>query len=301
MKFGIFYEHQLPRPWSETGEYELLQEGARPDRAGRPARLRLCLGGRAPFPRGILAFLGARGVPGRGQPAHQAHPPRPRHRASSPPTSRTASPSASATLDLVVRRARRVRHGRGAPGRPSCTRSASACATSASGGRRRSARHHADVHPRHLGVPRAVLRLPRPQRGAEAAAEAAPAALGGVLQHRDHRPRPANGAWARWASASSRPRRRSAWVQPLLQQLAAPAAAAGRLSAQSQHRHRQRLHVRADRRGGDREGRRLDLLHLRAVAITAAKASTRPAPAICGTSTRTGGRPRRRRRRCATA
>lgn len=27
MKFGIFYEHQLPRPWSETSEYELLQNG----------------------------------------------------------------------------------------------------------------------------------------------------------------------------------------------------------------------------------------------------------------------------------
>ena len=26
MKFGIFYEHQLPRPWSERGEYELLQQ-----------------------------------------------------------------------------------------------------------------------------------------------------------------------------------------------------------------------------------------------------------------------------------
>ena len=25
MKFGLFYEHQLPRPWSETGEFELLQ------------------------------------------------------------------------------------------------------------------------------------------------------------------------------------------------------------------------------------------------------------------------------------
>ncbi len=25
MKFGIFYEHQLPRPWSERSEYELLQ------------------------------------------------------------------------------------------------------------------------------------------------------------------------------------------------------------------------------------------------------------------------------------
>lgn len=26
MKFGVFYEHQLPRPWSETSEYELFQQ-----------------------------------------------------------------------------------------------------------------------------------------------------------------------------------------------------------------------------------------------------------------------------------
>ena len=26
MKFGIFYEHQLPRPWNEDSEYELLQD-----------------------------------------------------------------------------------------------------------------------------------------------------------------------------------------------------------------------------------------------------------------------------------
>src|SRR6202045_5395640 len=25
MKFGIFYEHQLPRPWNENSEYELFQ------------------------------------------------------------------------------------------------------------------------------------------------------------------------------------------------------------------------------------------------------------------------------------
>ncbi len=25
MKFGIFYEHQLPRPWTEHGEYGLMQ------------------------------------------------------------------------------------------------------------------------------------------------------------------------------------------------------------------------------------------------------------------------------------
>ena len=26
MRFGIFYEHQLPRPWQEDGEYRLMQE-----------------------------------------------------------------------------------------------------------------------------------------------------------------------------------------------------------------------------------------------------------------------------------
>src|SRR6202012_1253445 len=25
MKFGVFYEHQLPRPWTETSEYDLFQ------------------------------------------------------------------------------------------------------------------------------------------------------------------------------------------------------------------------------------------------------------------------------------
>ena len=26
MKFGVFYEHQLPRPWTERSEYELMQD-----------------------------------------------------------------------------------------------------------------------------------------------------------------------------------------------------------------------------------------------------------------------------------
>jgi hypothetical protein len=26
MKFGIFYEHQLPRPWTERSEHKLLQD-----------------------------------------------------------------------------------------------------------------------------------------------------------------------------------------------------------------------------------------------------------------------------------
>ena len=26
MKFGVFYEHQLPRPWQEDSEYRLMQD-----------------------------------------------------------------------------------------------------------------------------------------------------------------------------------------------------------------------------------------------------------------------------------
>ena len=29
MKFGIFYEHQLPRPWSADAEYQLIQNSLR--------------------------------------------------------------------------------------------------------------------------------------------------------------------------------------------------------------------------------------------------------------------------------
>src|SRR5581483_3434000 len=53
----------------------------RADRARRPARLRLRVGGRAPLPRGVLALLGAAGLSRRGEPAHEADPPRPRDHA----------------------------------------------------------------------------------------------------------------------------------------------------------------------------------------------------------------------------
>ena len=76
MKFGIFYEHQLPRPWAPDSEYRLLQESlaqieladrlgldlsqeswAAPSRPGRPA-------GRGPLAgRGVLVYAaGAAGT-----------------------------------------------------------------------------------------------------------------------------------------------------------------------------------------------------------------------------------------------
>src|SRR5437762_7688863 len=78
--------------------------GARAGGAGRPARDRLRLGGRAPLPRGVLALFGARGFPGRVRRAHRAHPPRPRHR---PHAARLNHPARVAEriamLDLVSR------------------------------------------------------------------------------------------------------------------------------------------------------------------------------------------------------
>ena len=116
VKFGIFYELQLPRPWSRGRRVPAAPGRARPDRAGRPPRLRLRVGGRAPLPRGVLALLGARGVPRRGEPAHQEHPPRPRHHPAARPTTRPASPSGCRTLDLRQQRARRAGHRRGRAG-----------------------------------------------------------------------------------------------------------------------------------------------------------------------------------------
>src|ERR1043165_1077719 len=47
-----------------------LSERARPGRIGRPARLRLCLGGRAPFPPRVFALARPRSVPRRPRLAH---------------------------------------------------------------------------------------------------------------------------------------------------------------------------------------------------------------------------------------
>ena len=72
MKFGIFYEHQLPRPWTATSEYELFQNSLAQvelaDRLGYDYHV----GGRASLPRGILSFFRAGGVSRGGQPAHHS-------------------------------------------------------------------------------------------------------------------------------------------------------------------------------------------------------------------------------------
>ena len=81
MKFGIFYEHQLPRPWDDGHRVPAHPGRARAGRARRPARHRLRVGGRAPLPRGVLALVARpRCSSPRPVAAHEEHPPRPRHR-----------------------------------------------------------------------------------------------------------------------------------------------------------------------------------------------------------------------------
>ena len=187
VKFGIFYEHQLPRPWEEDGEYRLLQDAPRAGRTGRPPRLRRRVGGGAPLPGGVQPLLGARGVPRRMQPAHQGHPPRARDhpdRAGLQPP----GPHCGARRHLgpALGRTGRVRLGRVGlrgrarrlPGRPGDQ--ARGVARGAPG---RAALHDGDpVHRRR----RTIRADAAAQRRAQADAEAAPAALGRVLAARHH-------------------------------------------------------------------------------------------------------------------
>ena len=219
-------------------------------RAGRPARLRLRLGGRAPLPGGIFALLRARGVPRRGQPAHQDTSGSATASSSSPPTSRTAWPRRSRRSTWCRAAASSSAWAR-APGRPSCTRSTSACATSASGGRRRCAPSSRcspatswEFHGQYYDFPARNV-VPKPLQKPHPPLWVACSNIQTIGQA---------GEWGMGALGFSfvSPDAAQRLGAPLLQQLPAPGEPAGRVPGQSQHRDRQRLHVRADRRGGDR-------------------------------------------------
>ena len=111
MKFGIFYELQLPRPWQKDSEHKLYQDALTQVELADRVRLRLRLDGGASLPRGILALPGAGVVPRRRQPAHQEHPPRSRHfpgHHQSPHARRRARRRARPPEQRTLR----VRHGR---------------------------------------------------------------------------------------------------------------------------------------------------------------------------------------------
>ena len=236
-------------------------ERPRPDRAGRQAGLRLRLGGGAPLPRGVQPFVGARGVPRRGQPAHQGHPARSRHRAAphQPPrpgrrAGEHARPDQPRAGGAGCRRG--VERDRAPPLR-------SALPGQARGVGGRHALPHADVLGGGLGVPRRVLRLPPPQRGAQAVPAAAPSAVGGVQPARhDRHGRPARPRRTRLPVRVGRGGPRLG--ERLLQRLHQAARTARSLRHEPQHRGGEPVHVRAHRRGGPRPRRRVDVLPVRA-------------------------------------
>ena len=72
MQFGIFYEHQLPKPWSDDDEYCLLRDALEQvelaDRLGFDYAWEV----EHHFLDEYSHSLGARGVPRRGGGAHEA-------------------------------------------------------------------------------------------------------------------------------------------------------------------------------------------------------------------------------------
>ena len=195
MKFGLFYEHQLPRALGRDIRAAPLPGSAGSGRAGRSARHRLRLGGRAPFPRGVLPFLRAGGLPGRVLAAHQADPPRSRRHADvaevqPPRPRRRAHRDAGPRIERPGRVGhRRVRH-RARDGRLRHT--AQREDRHVGRGGRAGGQHAGDDALSRLQGP--VLRDAVPQHRAQAGAAAAPADVDGLLAPRDDPPRRA--AWA---------------------------------------------------------------------------------------------------------
>ena len=187
MKFGIFYEHQLPRPWDEGSELQLIQDALDQVELADQLGFDVRVGGRAPLPRGVLALQRARGVP--------------RRRAASAPRT-----SASATASSRPRRSTTTRPAppSGSPCSTSCRTAGSSSApasrrprpSSAASASTRATKREAwleglEVALRCMtetpftGVDGQFVHDAAPQRRAQAGAEAAPAAVGGVLPPRD--------------------------------------------------------------------------------------------------------------------
>ena len=81
MKFGIFYELQLPRPWQAGGEHRLYQNAL--DQVELADRLGYDYAWEVEhhFLEEYSHSPAPGGVSRRGQPAHEEHPPVPRHHA----------------------------------------------------------------------------------------------------------------------------------------------------------------------------------------------------------------------------
>ncbi len=260
MKFGIFYEHQLPRPWTPEAEYELfhqsldqieLADGLGFDFAWEVEHHFLEEYSHSSAPEVFLAAASQRTKQIRlGHGIVQLttnHPARVAERV--------------ATLGPVVARAGRTRPRRvGHHDRtPSLRRPLPRQARSVGG---HGPVLPADVLERRVGVPRRARRLPAAQRDPQAAPEAAPAVVGGVFADGDDpHGRPARHGGAR---IPVRVGRSGAGLGArVLQRVHQGTGTAVRPRHQSEHRRRVAVHVRADRRGGPSTCRRCVVLPVR--------------------------------------
>ncbi len=298
MRFGVFYEHQLPRPWTEDGEYRLLNESLDQielaDRLGYDYAwevehhfLEEYSHSSAPE-----VFLGAASQrTSRIRLGHGIiqlttnHPARVAERV--------------ATLDLVSHG--RVELGLGESAtttelHPFDRRFRDKREVWEDGVRALLPMFWSDAweyHGAHFDFPLRNV-IPKPRQ------KPAPAAVGRVLAARDH---PDGGhAGDGRARVPVRLRRgRPGLGARLLQRVHQAARQALRLPDEPEHRGGLPVHVRADRRGGGRPGRGLVLLPVRARATTA---PTRPgcrARSSYGRSSSPTRRPPRARRRAPAA
>ena len=211
MKFGVFYEHQLPRPWEEGERVPAPPGRARAGRAGRPPRLRRRVGGGAPLLGGVQPLVGPRGLP-------RAPP------ASAPRTSASGTASSRPRPATTIRPARPSGWPRWTCSRADGSSSARASrvprpSSAASWSIRRPSAtpgsRGCEVALRCMtetpftGVDGTLRADAAAQRRAQADAEAAPAAVGGLLAARHHPAGGREGDRRARPSPSSTPRRRS--------------------------------------------------------------------------------------------
>ncbi len=187
MKFGIFYEHQLPRPWDERSELQLITDAL--DQVELADRLGIQYVwevehhfleeySHSSAPEIFLAACSQRTTNIRLGPRHHPdraglQPPGPHRRAHRHPRPGLEGPGRVRLGRVGLRgRARRLRH-----------RSRGQARGVARGSRGRAALHdRGAVHRRR----RPVRADAAPQRRAQAGAEAAPSAVGGVQPTRHH-------------------------------------------------------------------------------------------------------------------
>ena len=78
VKFGVFFELSVPRPFSPEREREVFENALEQARLADELGFAVRLGRRAPLPRGVLALVGAGDLPDRGRHADASDPRRPR-------------------------------------------------------------------------------------------------------------------------------------------------------------------------------------------------------------------------------